>query len=115
MSGGCRRREQRGGRRRHLVAEPRQDTVTKIDAKTNMTVGQPRSSSASHPDDMAIWRGALYVAAKDEGVVQRIDPTSMRLSRDSLKVGNGPDALAAYRESLWVSNVDDSSAVRIAE
>ena len=96
------------------VASLSKDTVTKIDPKVNQPIGQP-VVVGSHPDDMAIWRGALYVAAKDAGIVQRIDPASMTLAPDSLSVGNGPDALAVYADSLWVSNVDDSSAVRIAE
>ena len=82
-----------------------------FDPSKNALVG-PAIAVGERTDDVAVWNDAVYVANQHGNTIMRIDPESRRVV-GTLKVGNGPDALAPDGKWLWVLNFGAETAVRV--
>jgi len=56
------------------------------------------------PQQMVEHDGALWVACTDDGVVQRVDPSTARITATVPIPAGTPDGLASVGETLWVAN-----------
>ena len=61
---------------------------------------------------MAFGAGSVWVVASDAGQVDRVDPTTDGVVA-RIGVGNGPSAVAASDDAVWVANFSDDSVTRI--
>ena len=93
------------GRRHH---QPR---VRRARRPVGRHEGDPPARAA--PDGArAVVGDDVWVAAHDDGVIAQIDPASGR-TLQTVRVGNGPAALAVADGALWVANSLDSTVSRV--
>ena len=64
------------------------------------------------PSGIAAGGGAIWVACRDDDVVERI-PTDGFGSKRQIPVGDGPTAVAFGAGAVWVANRDDGTVSRI--
>jgi len=87
------------------------DSVTRIDPKTNRSLGRPVRTGAS-PQSLAVGGGSLWVANHDERTVTRIDLASGKVVAD-IPVPSEPHRVAYGAGAVWVGNWHDNSVSRI--
>ena len=86
------------------------DTVTKIDPRTNRAVATVRVGDG--PIGLTAAAGAIWVANHGAGTVSRIDPRTNRVVA-TIRAGRGPRGVASDRDGIWVTNELDDSVSRI--
>jgi YVTN family beta-propeller protein len=64
------------------------------------------------PSGLAAGEGAIWVACRDDDVVERIPADNFASSRQ-IDVGNGPTAVAFGAGAVWVANSGDGTVSRI--
>jgi len=84
--------------------------LIRVDAKnrrvTTATVGDG-------PVGVVVAGGRVWVANRSSGTVSRVDPATMRESRDQIRVGTSPTWIASTAGSIWVSNQSGGTVSRI--
>jgi YVTN family beta-propeller protein len=65
------------------------------------------------PSGIAAGDGAIWVACRDDDLVQRIAVDLTSESSRSIAVGHGPAAIAFGDGAVWVANKDDGTVSRI--
>ena len=90
------------------AADPR---VWKLDAKRAAIVGTATLPFAIGRG-VAFAGGSVWVAAPQDDLVARLDAQTMELT-ERVRVGRGPDAIAANGSQVWVGNWLDGTLSRI--
>jgi DNA-binding beta-propeller fold protein YncE len=83
--------------------------VWRIDPDTNEVTGP---AGVNHPAGLAITGEAVWVTSFDDNIVVQLDPDTLEV-KDTLDVGDGPDAVAAGDGFLWVANRRAGTVSRI--
>jgi len=86
------------------------DTVTRIDPRTNRVVETARVGDG--PTGVTATSGAIWVANGEDGTVSRIDPRANHVVA-TIRVGRRPRGLTGGHGSLWVTNELDDTVSRI--
>jgi serine/threonine-protein kinase len=94
------------------------DTLTRIDARKNRSVGD-RVRVGRNPDSVAAADGILWVTNTDSGTVTRLEAADLGSSGAqasavrTVDVGNGPEGIALGDRVVWVANGDSDTVSRI--
>jgi YVTN family beta-propeller protein len=64
------------------------------------------------PYEIALYKGMLWVALKDENRVVKIDPSDGKVVA-SIEVGNQPVSITSGQKGVWVANSGDATVSRI--
>jgi streptogramin lyase len=65
------------------------------------------------PSGLAAGEGSVWVTDTGDGTLQRIDPDSMSLQDDAVRVGTLPAAVAVGEGSVWVTVALGNELVRV--
>ena len=87
-----------------------QDSVARIDAKTNQIV--TRVKVGRDPVGLAIARGSVWVTNRVDGTVSRIDEQTHSVVA-TIPVGKGPFMIAASDDAIWVANSGSGDVSKI--
>jgi len=90
------------------VADASAGTLLRIDAGSNRRAG-PALPAGRQPDNPIVTNGAVWVVASDDDAVRRI----VNGRTTAVPVGRAPEALAAGKRFLWVTNAGDGTVSRI--
>jgi len=93
------------------VANLDDGTVTRIDARTNQTVGKP-ISLGGRPVAVAVGGGAVWIASGTGGVT-RLDPESGTPVGDPIPVPGRLQSLAFGEGAVWAVDQDAPALTRI--
>ena len=88
-------------------------TVLRIDAATAEVQGKP-IAAGTRPNEATVGEKAIWVIDNLEGVVRRIDLTSL-VAGEPIQVGARPRGAIADSGSIWVTNSEDGTVTRIDE
>ena len=94
------------------VAMPDEDSVSRIDPKTNTV--QQTISVGDQPSGIAVGDGFVWVVDSLAGTLSQIDPRKNGGQEvATIPVGNGPSGVAYGLGGVWVANSVDRDVVRI--
>ena len=85
------------------------DTVSRVNIKTNRVVGEPAKVGAG-PVAIASGHSGVWVVDYVAGTIQRIDPTTGQADK-AFPVGHGPDGIVMDDTSIWVTDALDGTVV----
>ena len=91
------------------VANFDDDTVSRVNMKTNRVVGEPAKVGAG-PVAIASGHSGVWVVNYGAGTIQRIDPTTGQADK-AFPVGHGPDGIVMDDTSIWVTDALDGTVV----
>jgi serine/threonine protein kinase/DNA-binding beta-propeller fold protein YncE len=100
------------------VSDADENTLTRIDARTNKRIGDP-ITVGRNPDGVAAEPGVVWVANTDSGTVTRVETTKLGSSgpqatgTSNIKVGSEPEGISLGKQLVWVSNGGDDTQSRI--
>jgi serine/threonine-protein kinase len=86
-------------------------TITRVDGRTNRTIGAP-ISIGKKLEDIAAGGDALWVAAADR-TLTRLDPHTGRVIGSPIAAGPPPLTLSADAAGVWVASASDGTVTRI--
>jgi hypothetical protein len=88
------------------VADGREPTLTRIDARTGEVVGT--TMLRGHAGGLVVGFGAVWATMPTVGRVARLDPRTGRVL-DEIPVGSGPGPIAVGAGDVWVGNALDAT------
>jgi DNA-binding beta-propeller fold protein YncE len=94
------------------VANSRGDSVSTVDATTQVVVGG-QVEVGSQPGGIDAGSSVVWVALTGEGAVARIDLDSGQREGAPIEVGTEPGAVAVGKSAVWVANNGDGTVTRI--
>jgi len=94
------------------VANSRDGTLSRIDASTNETVGEP-VDVGKDPDSVAAGKGVVWVSNAGANTVQRIKGAVNPVPEGSIDVGSNPEGISIGKQLVWVANTRDGTVNRI--
>jgi YVTN family beta-propeller protein len=93
------------------VANSGNDTVTRIDPRTHMAIGEIHVGR--DPSGLAVTATDVWVVNSGDGTVSRINLGSPSAPSQTVTVGNQPAAIGYGPSGLWVANAGDNTIQRI--
>ncbi len=87
------------------------DTVTRIDPRTHMAIGEIQVGH--DPSGLAVTATDVWVVNSGDGTVSRINLDSPSAPSQTVTVGNQPAAIGYGPTGLWVANAGDNTIQRI--
>jgi DNA-binding beta-propeller fold protein YncE len=94
------------------VANSRGDSVSTVDATTQVVVGG-QIEVGSQPGGIDAGPNLVWVSLTGEGAVTRIDLDSGQREGAPIEVGAEPGAVAVGKTAVWVANNGDGTVTRI--
>jgi DNA-binding beta-propeller fold protein YncE len=95
------------------VANSQDDTLMRIDPRTNQPVGKPLTVGAD-PDGVAVGSGVAWVSSFGEGTLQRIDGRDPKapVPGAAEPIGKGAEGVALGKQLVWAVSSKDDTVVR---
>jgi YVTN family beta-propeller protein len=91
------------------AVESRQNTVRRISMSGNAIIAS--FSVGAAPEAVAFGEGAVWIAAREDDLVTRIDPFAQ--TTRTIPVGDAPTGIAVGGGSVWVANSRSGTVSRI--
>jgi YVTN family beta-propeller protein len=95
------------------VSNARDDTLTRIDARSGEVIGEP-IAAGDDPDGLVAEKGTLWVASAQEDRVLRFETSAdAAVPGGTIAVGNLPEGISLGRQLVWVANINSGTVNRI--
>jgi YVTN family beta-propeller protein len=95
-----------------FVTDASEGTFTRIDPKTNKTIGEPLDVGKA-PDGVAGAKKVTWIASSGDNKVRRIESNPDPVVVGTIPVGREPNGISLGEQLVWVTNSGDDSVNRI--
>jgi serine/threonine-protein kinase len=95
-----------------FVTDATRGTFSRIDPKTNRTIGKPVEVGRA-PDGVAGAKKVAWIASSGDGRVRRVESDPNPVVVGTIRVGAEPNGVSLGKQLVWVSNTKDDTLTRI--
>jgi YVTN family beta-propeller protein len=95
-----------------FVTDASEGTFTRIDPKTNKTIGEPLAVGKA-PDGVAGAKKVTWIASSGDDKVRRVESNPDPVVVGTIPVGKQPNGISLGKQLVWVTNSGDDSVNRI--